>query len=425
MTTSIEDLIPQTGFLGDYIATAREQIMAPVEFHLAAGLAAISTAIGRGVRFKLGGWRYPTIWQIVLAPAGAGKSSAVSPLHDTIERVRGKDARLASRFSQEAFYEAASNAPDGLWSIGEIGGLLGNMQHKYMTGFAEDLCDVWDHTTMRRKTRKDDQKVENPAITVIATGRHTDFTDQTGLEQFTSGLMSRFIVYTTNEPPAYRGLLDQDRHTSNPMVQESLDSYLEDLDRLRNLPRPIPAEITPEAIERWEADDRSWHLELAGGSVPRHLEGFAKRRGIQALKLAVLHALSRHDKPTVLADDAAWGCLLAQRSYEVVEGLTAGGKIGLDKYARQRQEIFDKARTLAARRHGIVTVRELLRACGHHLRNKADAEGLLGLWIAAGTIQRGGLKPTTGRPADAIRILELNVAPPPEWIPQQREEVSA
>lgn len=419
MSSRIEDLTPQTGFLGDYIAHAREQIMAPLEFHLATGLALVSAAIGRGARFKLGGWRYPSIWQVVLAPAGAGKSSAISPLHDLIEKVRGSDAILPSRFSPEAWYESAEKTPDGVWSVGEIGALLGNMRKDYMAGFAEELCDVFDHKTTRRKTRRDDYRVEHPAITLITTGRSSDFTDQAGLEAFTSGLMSRFLVYTTSEPPVYRGLRDQDRHEAVPEIETALRSYLDDLNRLRSLPKPVPVELTEGAIDRWEADDRRWHDELARGEVPRILEGFAKRRGIQALKLAVLHALSRSQTPVVLDEDAAWGCMVAAFSYSQVEALTSGGQIGLDRAERRRSEIYARAKAMAVNGHrGIVRKRDLLRAFSHALPNMRALDDQIAVWAGGELVQEGWLKPATGRPAAAIRILELGLEPPPEWEPK-------
>lgn len=416
MTSSIEDLIPQTGFLGDYIATAREQIMAPVEFHLATGLAALSTAVGRGVKFYLGGWRYPSLWQVVLAPAGAGKSSATAPLRELIEKIRGTDSILPSRFSPEAIYEALSNNPDGLWIMGEIGGFLGNQRRDYMAGLIEDLCEIWDHSSAHRKLRKEEFKIERPAITLIATGRQTDFVDQAGLEMFTSGYMSRLLVLTTNEPPAYRGLRDQKRSSGVPGVEEALASYLEEIGRFRNLPVPVqigPGDgISNAAVDRWEVDDRRWNDELA--TVPRYLEGFAKRRGIQALKLAVLHALSRAQIPVVQAEDIAWGCMLAERCYRGVELLTTSSEVGLDRYERRRHEIWQKAVAIASADSGICPTRDLMRSC-RWLRNKRELDDQIELWTGSGLARRGHLKPPNGRPAEALLIVEVGKEPPDNW----------
>lgn len=410
---NVKDLIPTEGFLGDWIRIQSDRIMAPIEFHLAAGLAALSTIVGKGVTFTLGGKRYPSLWQLVLAPAGVGKSVALTPLRTTIENVRAGDPIIPSRFSPEAFFLAAGKTPDGCWIINEIGGLLGMLTRNYASGFELDLCDAWDHTTLTQKLVKEERKIIAPALSVIATGRASDFTEQAGLERFTSGFLSRFLVLTTNEPPAYRGLKAQ-VPPDDAEMQKILRSYLIDIKRVCQPGRPLAAKIDDTAVARWEKDDRAWNEQLNRDEIPEHLGGFAKRRGIQALKLAILYAVSKTGVPEVSAEAAAWGCRMAQASYESVVGLISGSEMGLSATERKRSGLWRAAVAAAAADSGVVKRRDFIDA---HWRfgTRREFEDLLGLWAEAGKIRWGTLKSERGFPAKAFQVVELGRPAPLEW----------
>lgn len=391
------------GLMGEWIEFYSEKLMAPLEFTTSAAIGVMSGVVGKSVKFYLGGKRYPTIWSLVLAPAGGRKSTAYGPVDRMMEQVRG-DIVLSNRATPEGWLEEVGRKVDGYWSVGEIGGFLGMLTRGYSHGFSQDLCDAWDNrSVLHRRADGKERRVHEPAITALATGRATDFLEQTGAELFSSGFMSRFLIFSTDTKPAYRGLRIQ------PNGGDAME--VEFADRLRRIARgnrgvPRMAEYSDEFVERWEADDAQWQDEV----VPKSLEGFASRRGNQALRLAILHAISRTGEPVCDAVDASWGCLTAQACYEAVRGLIGDSEIGLSEAERRRERVFQYVRTTAMNDSTLCSIRDLNRDMRRHLSSASELNGMIELWVNGGLVERGML----GR-KHVLRVLGIDREPPAEY----------
>jgi len=411
MTLPISKLLPSEGWLADYITYTQPIMMTPPEFLLATGLTAVSAAVGRGLYFSLGGKQWsPHIWALLLGRAGHNKSTPINFVRELIGQARSNDIILPNSWSPEAFTDALQNAPDGYWDIGELGAFLGSSRRDHMGGAKEWLCDLWDGRSTKRKLRKETIEIEHPAITAIATARPTDFEEKAGLADFTSGLLSRFLVFPASGTPEYRGMRSSPpKHEG--AAYEALSDGLEELAAWNSRQLPHLIDFEEDAHDVFEDADQKWILE--SDDVPPELYGWAKRRGIQSLKLASLHGLSRHRKPTVEAWDMAWGIEVVRACWTGISEQTVD-QIGLDRDAIKRQSAFQKATEIAKANAGVVKMRELLRALWRTHRQR-DLDELVSLWIEVGFFERGRYQGARGPASDAIRYLN-GTQPPAGWV---------
>src|ERR1043166_1028017 len=143
--SEIADLVPQEGFLADYVAYARRHAMAPDQFHLACGLGALSAIAGSALWFPMGISRYyGTFWGVLCGPAGrARKTSAMKLAMDLVDSVI-PELQLPSDFSREALLQLLEKQPSGVMMIDEFGGFLARASRDYMSGVKQDLSKMWD-----------------------------------------------------------------------------------------------------------------------------------------------------------------------------------------------------------------------------------------------------------------------------------------
>lgn len=409
----IAKLVPQDGWLADFCTYTRTNMMAPVEFQLGVGLAVLSATIGRGCWVRLGAKRwYPHIWIVLVGGAGANKSTPVYTALDFITQQVGSDAILPRRWSPEAFFAALAKTPDGFWNVGELGGWLGGAGRDYMRGAREDLCDLWDSPpAWKRATRKDDTPpIERAAFTAVASARPADFEDAAGLTDFSSGFLSRFLLINAETKGAYRGLSHVEGVTDD-LADAARNQILSRLHQI-GLWKGGDHRVTfdPDAEAAWEAFDRRSIGEA--DDVPELLHGWAKRRGIQALKLAVLHALSRHHKPEVSGLDVAWGCAVIDSSWASVKAI-ALDRIGLDRDAQRRQRVTEIAQQIARDNGGWISVRDVLRKT-RLIRNKKDLDQWVETWRESGEFVVGEMR-TAERGPPARALLLAGSVPPRGW----------
>lgn len=411
-----ERLVPDGGWLRRWCDLQASTTQAPVEFHLASGLAALSGTLGANVSFELGGrpW-HATLWQLLMAPAGAHKSTPISAATRAVIAVRGAEVLLPSRWSPEAFYDALKSCQDGFWDIGEISAFLGQARSDYMAGVRGELCDAWDHRTMIRRTRKEGKiTIPAPAITAVATGRIHDFEQAAGLADFKGGLLSRFLLVQASEPGEHRGLKhsspagSDERDSERKALYDHLEEVRTYLHPITESP-PVAVKFEAEAEELWDASDQVWSTE----EVSDELSGWASRRGIQALKIATLAALAERAQAEVILSDMQWAIELIETSWAAVAEI-ATDLIGLDRDAQKRSRLFDAARRLAYKQDGIFTERELHNRVWRLVRDRKETATQIDSWEAAGLVEKGWRQPTRGPATVAFRVVN-GTAPHASW----------
>src|SRR3990167_11174667 len=116
MTKSIVEQIELQGFLKDYLAFASTVTDAPEEFHLGAGLTALSTACCSRIIYPgFGGRRqWPNLYTLLIAPSGLfRKSTAVGIAEDLITEV-DSSLILSGEQSREKFLSLLKTNPNVL-----------------------------------------------------------------------------------------------------------------------------------------------------------------------------------------------------------------------------------------------------------------------------------------------------------------------
>lgn len=404
----LAELWPAKGWLADWREFADATMMAPAEFKLGVGLACVSAALGRGAWFRLGGWKrwHPHLWVLLMGSAGHKKSTPIATAARLVRSVRGPDTALTRRWTLEGLYRLLQRCPDPFWNAGEIAGFLGSARRDYMAGTRTELADLWDGEPWGRTLSKEAQPVEDPAVTAVASAREDDFAEQAGLADFSSGFLSRFLLLPASGRPAYVGPRGAPGYSD-----ELAEALFGDLERgLREIALwhggDHRVRFDDEAYEVFEAADRPWQEEAE--KVPRELSGWAARRGIQTMKLAVLHAMSARAAPEVGAEDMAWGRAVVEASWAAVEAISLE-RVGLSLRARDRERALEKALSLAADT-GAAPIRLLKDRLWRDFSRRDVAE-LIETWVEIGTIELGGLRGERGPRAEAYRLLNGRPAP--------------
>lgn len=408
---SVRDLAPTEGWLKAWLDYSANTMMSPIEFRLGVGLATLSATIGRTARTPRlwGDERTAHIWICLVGAAGHNKSTPLRLSKRLVKIARGQDDAILPRdWSPAGFAKALHAMPDGYWDAGELARFLrvaGRADH--MAGSREWLCDVWDGDEDAIRKRLSDKQDSTDTAGILAptaafTARPADFEDAASLQDFRSGFFSRFLLFATNEKPdpgAYVGFgaLNGDDTPHDDIGHVSLARQLHEL-RANTIRHP---DVTAdhEAVTVLDAYDRAWQREA--DDVAGELAGWAKRRGIQALKLAILHAISMRGRPAVTAPDAAWGCQMSAASWQAAKALSLDS-VGLSHESRDLIRHTEKARQLVRDAGGQIHVREIQRAL-HLPSHRFDQ--LLRTWIDNGEFEIG--KARLGQRGPEAKVISL------------------
>src|SRR5688572_20949822 len=99
-------------FLHAFVRYLQRPTDCPAEFHVHAGMAALSIALGN--RVWCDGWArpiYPNLWMVLIASSGFGKSVPLD-MSEAVVRIAGLRASvLPDSFSQEALYAMLGRQP--------------------------------------------------------------------------------------------------------------------------------------------------------------------------------------------------------------------------------------------------------------------------------------------------------------------------
>lgn len=408
---SIRDLAPTQGWLADWLDYSAATMMSPVEFRLGVGLATLSATIGRTARTPRlwGDERTSHIWICLVGAAGHNKSTPLRLSKRLVKIARGQDDAILPRdWSPAGFAKALHAMPDGYWDAGELARFLrvaGRADH--MAGAREWLCDVWDgdEDAIRKRLSDKQDSTETAGIlapTAAFTARPADFEDAASLQDFRSGFFSRFLLFATSEKPdpnAYVGFgaLAGQHETSEHAGHTSL---ARDLNALRGSTiRQPDVRATEDAVAVLDAYDRAWQREA--DDVAGELSGWAKRRGINALKLAVLHAISMRGIPHVTPESAAWGCQVALASWDAAKALSLDS-VGLSHESRDLIRHTERARQLVRDAGGRIPAREIQRAL--HLSSQRF-EPLIRTWLDTGEFEIG--KARIGERGPEARVITI------------------
>jgi hypothetical protein len=141
--TEFDDLLPQTGWLADYIKYTL-QTEPPTVFHFFAGVVAIGTALSRNVHFSMGAYDiFPNVCCVIIAPTGRCRKTSACNIAVSLIRQIGANV-LADKMTPEALITAFEDqtSATGLLYAPELAVLLG--KQRYLEGLVPLLTALFD-----------------------------------------------------------------------------------------------------------------------------------------------------------------------------------------------------------------------------------------------------------------------------------------
>lgn len=200
----VAEATPKTGWLARYVEFAQKITDAPKIFHLACGLATLSSAVGRRITATGFGGRplFANLWQVIVAPSTKyRKSTSIGIAEDMIREI-GVPI-LPQEFSQEMFVQVMSMTPHTTAIWGEFGIPLGNFQKEYMMGIKDLLAHLYDcPDTYERALKSGVLRVNEPYINILAGTNNKWLTaSKNFVQDMYGGLMARmlWIPYTSKD----------------------------------------------------------------------------------------------------------------------------------------------------------------------------------------------------------------------------------
>jgi len=286
MPQNIVEKISPTGFIADYCEYASNLTDSPIEFHLGAGLTALSTACGSRVVYPgYGGRRqWPNLYALLIAPSGLyRKSTAVGIAEDIVSGV-DSDLILGGEQSREKFLSLLKDHPNVLYPISEFSSVLAMWSRDYSAGFKELITDLFDcRDEYSRQTFKDGKQiVKKPSLNILAASTIEWLREKLTEGDLRGGLMGRFILIPGITRGEDKGLVP----IENGKEKGGLCNFLQ---RIYLLPqawvdvRPVLSEYN-----QWVKQiERKMEKEYSPDLI-----GFQSRLPSHALKLTVLFAVS-------------------------------------------------------------------------------------------------------------------------------------
>lgn len=276
--SDIEDLIPKTGWLHDYIEYTRKT-EPPTVYHFFAGAVAIASTLARNVYFRRGDKDiFPNLWVVLVGPSGVVRKTTACNLAINLFRNIGGNV-LADKLTPEAlidsFKEKEGNAT-GLIFAPELAVFLG--KQKYQEGMIPMLTALsdnpakWSSGTIMRGSAE----LTNVGLTFLAASTLDWIQHAIPREAFGGGFMSRLLFVVQERTPR--------RFSEPPPLDDKLRIDL--IKRLR-LMTQIRGEFsrTEEAFKWWD----KWYGEVTDRAADnKHFAGYLARIPDQVWRLAML-----------------------------------------------------------------------------------------------------------------------------------------
>jgi len=282
---AIEDLLPDRGFIRDYMRFVSPLTEAPRIYHLFNSLVILSIVLNKKVYIQFGDTRLsPNVWVILIGPSSySHKSTAISY---AVNLIRELDAELIlpSDFSTEALIETLHQNPVGLLVSPEFQSILGVMDRSYMVGAKAILTELFDcPDSYSRRLKSGTMVVERPFISWLAGTTPDLLTSSTKNRDLQSGFLARFTYVPMGDKEA-----DNIMPPESDVVQKSkLISQLKDL-------AAIPGgKIDLSRIVKQHEEFAIGFRKLAISEDNETFTSFIYRLEITTLKIATLVELSR------------------------------------------------------------------------------------------------------------------------------------
>lgn len=278
--------LPDEGWLGDYLRAVTPLTDAPVEFHLASGLSALSATIGNRLYATHWGQNvYPHLWAVLVAPSSFWRKSTSISQAENLLREAAPDAVFPSDFSREKFLRILAKDPAGLLTLKEFGGFLATLGRDYMGGMKENLTELYDGPDLfKRSLQSGDIEIKSPAITLLGATTLDWLEGRITEGDLQGGFLARFLFVTAREKASSKGLTGGMDYLVRMRLRDALHSL--------HGRTPMEVRYSPAASELLDEWMQGWEAEVTATSHRADLSGFAVRLQTYAVKLAILYRVS-------------------------------------------------------------------------------------------------------------------------------------
>lgn len=294
--------LEETNFVRRYYDHFSSVTDAYREYHHAGALTALSVAADRRVFMKLrNGTYYTNIWALCLGQSSTSrKSTALGYAADMLDKEHFQQ-RLSNDFTPESFIEQMDAENHSYFIKDEAAGLFAAMNKKpYMSDLRDTLCYVYDNRPISRKLRtnqrdksiKTDFRVPDPYLTMFFTTTFYALSKSTVEEDFTSGLLCRYLQYY---PEYEKEFMDIDDETEeDDFNRDDLHAryalVFDDIQKLNSI-RMRMSDTGKRVYNDW-VKERSKELVKSSDSIISSVFG---RYQVYALKMAMLFTVGSEE----------------------------------------------------------------------------------------------------------------------------------
>jgi hypothetical protein len=287
-------------------------------------------------------------WTIILASSGAGKTythkQIKQALGDVIPEVEGTGSASAAAFLEEL----ESKNGKGLWIRDEFLQLLKSMENGGpMADMKDYLLRIYDNSSITRKTKKDEIKVEHPALSILGFNATESFINGVTAESLVDGFAQRFSYVLAEADPS-RPFKDF------PVWSIKSAGWGEEWHKLVSEIKPQYT-TSDDAIHKF----KRMFADLIQDELP---ESFYRRILWKAHKYALIYHIVRgraHD-PVLDAEDYGWAArALTMHIQDAANILARTGFGDLEKLLQQAENAVKRMKEKGIE----VTPRSLLQRC--------------------------------------------------------------
>jgi len=368
--------VEKENFLRDYVKL-NEGTEIPDLFALWCGIAGISAALGRRVWLDMGTYTiYPNLYVVLVAGSGrCRKSTAVGMIHRLLRQIEPGLNLIAQRITPEAMIESLevtqvdgeqkfeSKTCEGFVVVDELANFLN--KKTYESGLASllitlfDCPERFDYRTRGRGL----ESIQNACLGLLGASTIDWIRNAIPADAVGSGLTSRILFIYVSKPPEPIAI------TSFSEEKKSLkESLLKSLLRISTISGPV--HLTPNAWDLYKERYESFYQGSEMFENPL-LSGYASRRFVHLLKVAICFSVSDETTSKILVDTnhilGAEQMLedSERRMAEVINLITATEKGAILNL------VYSKIRQA-----GKLSRHQLLRAFSHRLDNRDLTEVL-------------------------------------------------
>lgn len=217
----LEKVVPPDSYLSRYMEYASKLTDAPDQFHVFAGLSALSTIIGNRVYLPWGdGQLYPNLWIAIIAPSSIyRKTTAIRIACNLVRHVEEKKI-LPDEFSPESLLHVLEARPQGLFFWGELRSKLAYFQRSYMAGMQAMLTELYDCPPVYKRTLLGNSyRVEKPCIGILAASTKEWLRASITEGEMKGGFLQRFMYVLAHSKEKHLAIPDQtDMTKQNELV---------------------------------------------------------------------------------------------------------------------------------------------------------------------------------------------------------------